>query len=257
MGNRRKFTLKQRLVRYLLKDVSLDELHIGAHSIVITGDVIKLNPLPSDPSGPAEGWIWHLAGTTHKPRYHDGTSARDIGEGATPGAHASTHQSGGADEINVAGLSGELADPQPPKAHAASHKSGGSDVIALDELGAPAGPVDMNSQRLANVGAPTAAGDTIPADANLRAPDSSALEGNDLAAVRDHDPKAHASSHLPGGSDQLFDQSLNTTDSPSFAQVTIGDLVMKNGWRLTEHKKYGVVFQSPEGKLYRMELMEC
>jgi hypothetical protein len=34
-----------------------------------------------------------------------------------PGAHASTHQNGGGDEINVAGLSGELADPQSPKAH--------------------------------------------------------------------------------------------------------------------------------------------
>lgn len=32
-------------------------------------------------------------------------------------AHATTHQNAGADEINVAGLSGELADNQPPKAH--------------------------------------------------------------------------------------------------------------------------------------------
>ncbi len=32
-------------------------------------------------------------------------------------AHASTHENGGGDEINVGGLSGELADPQPPKAH--------------------------------------------------------------------------------------------------------------------------------------------
>jgi len=31
-----------------------------------------------------------------------------------PAAHASTHQNGGADEINVAGLSGVLADPQVP-----------------------------------------------------------------------------------------------------------------------------------------------
>lgn len=31
--------------------------------------------------------------------------------------HAERHQQGGADEISVAGLSGELADPQPPKEH--------------------------------------------------------------------------------------------------------------------------------------------
>lgn len=35
----------------------------------------------------------------------------------TPTAHATSHQNGGADEISVAGLSGELADPQPPKNH--------------------------------------------------------------------------------------------------------------------------------------------
>jgi len=35
----------------------------------------------------------------------------------TPTAHATSHENGGADEISVAGLSGELADPQPPKNH--------------------------------------------------------------------------------------------------------------------------------------------
>ncbi len=34
-----------------------------------------------------------------------------------PGAHAATHQNGGGDEINVAGLSGLLADAQTPLAH--------------------------------------------------------------------------------------------------------------------------------------------
>lgn len=36
---------------------------------------------------------------------------------SAPSAHAATHQNGGGDEISVAGLSGELADPQPPKSH--------------------------------------------------------------------------------------------------------------------------------------------
>jgi hypothetical protein len=35
----------------------------------------------------------------------------------TPTAHKTSHENGGADEISVAGLSGELADPQPPKNH--------------------------------------------------------------------------------------------------------------------------------------------
>lgn len=36
---------------------------------------------------------------------------------ATPAAHKTSHENGGADEISVAGLSGELADAQTPKAH--------------------------------------------------------------------------------------------------------------------------------------------
>ena len=42
--------------------------------------------------------------------------------------HASEHESGGADEINVAGLSGELADNQPPKNHASNHTDGTDDI---------------------------------------------------------------------------------------------------------------------------------
>jgi hypothetical protein len=38
-------------------------------------------------------------------------------EGGAGGPHAASHENGGADEIDVAGLSGELADPQPPKVH--------------------------------------------------------------------------------------------------------------------------------------------
>ncbi len=48
--------------------------------------------------------------------------------------HAARHQSGGADEINVAGLSGELVDNQPPKTHAASHQNAGSDEISVAGL---------------------------------------------------------------------------------------------------------------------------
>ena len=49
-------------------------------------------------------------------------------------AHAAQHQNNGTDEINVAGLSGELADPQPPKAHKDSHKSGGGDAFTSSDL---------------------------------------------------------------------------------------------------------------------------
>ena len=56
--------------------------------------------------------------TLHK---HEPTSA--------PLAHASSHQGGGGDEINVAGLTGLLVTAQTPKTHATWHQSGGSDEI--------------------------------------------------------------------------------------------------------------------------------
>lgn len=46
----------------------------------------------------------------------------------TPTAHKTSHENGGADEISVAGLSGELADAQPPKTHAATHVNGTDDI---------------------------------------------------------------------------------------------------------------------------------
>jgi len=55
----------------------------------------------------------------------DGTFAAASGGGA----HATTHENGGADEISVLGLSGLLADGQTPLAHHVSHETGGTDAI--------------------------------------------------------------------------------------------------------------------------------
>lgn len=60
----------------------------------------------------------------------DQASGLWIATDAAAGPHASTHQDGGADEISVAGLSGELADPQPPKLHEMDHQDGGADAIS-------------------------------------------------------------------------------------------------------------------------------
>jgi hypothetical protein len=64
---------------------------------------------------------------------------KDVLEG-----HASRHESGGGDEVSVAGLSGLLADDQNPVNHAADHKSAGGDSIKLDELAAPDDNVLLN-----------------------------------------------------------------------------------------------------------------
>ena len=63
----------------------------------------------------------------------------DTNDTREPEAHSTTHESGGADEISVDGLSGDLADAQDPKGHTTTHQSGGSDEIPLNGLELPAG----------------------------------------------------------------------------------------------------------------------
>lgn len=76
----------------------------------------------------------------------DGLSG-ELADPQKPKSHASSHENGGSDEINVAGLSGELADPQTPKAHATTHKSGGSDELKLHEFGNPTAAVEFAGQQ--------------------------------------------------------------------------------------------------------------
>lgn len=54
----------------------------------------------------------------------------DFGRRAASADHASRHEDGGADEISVASLSGELADAQPPKAHDLGGAAHGIDTLA-------------------------------------------------------------------------------------------------------------------------------
>lgn len=65
-----------------------------------------------------------------------GTSAFVTSSAGSPGPsvplpHSSSHMLGGADQINVTGLSGVLATPQTPSSHFSTHLSGGTDAIPL------------------------------------------------------------------------------------------------------------------------------
>lgn len=53
--------------------------------------------------------------------------------GLVPGAHATEHENGGGDEISVAGLSGELADPQKGKTISISFTADGSAYFVANE----------------------------------------------------------------------------------------------------------------------------
>lgn len=63
--------------------------------------------------------------------------------------------------------------------------------VEVGDLKAPTKALAMNNQKITGLAAPAATNDAVRADANLRAPDSSKLEGSSKATVQDHTPKAH------------------------------------------------------------------
>ncbi|GAJ14101.1 unnamed protein product, partial [marine sediment metagenome] len=151
-------------------DFDLDaEVTAGAFTFIEVGDTLA-----------DQGWVL----TTDNPITVD-TTALVFGQfssaGGTP-AHAATHQNEGADEISVAGLSGELADDQPPKAHKVSHQAAGGDELDLTGMKA-----DSLAEKTADTG--------VTIDTCLikdgKVADSNKLEGDSKTTVQDHTPKAH------------------------------------------------------------------
>ncbi|MGH3428472.1 MAG: hypothetical protein ACRDQZ_13045 [Mycobacteriales bacterium] len=121
---------------------------------------------------------------------------------ATFNTHHTRHENAGADQVNVAGLSGVLADPQPPiigatgttavagndsrltnarapTAHATTHQPGGSDALAVDAAAA------TGSLRTLGTGAAQAAA------------------GTDSRLSDARTPTAHKTTHQSGGSDEI------------------------------------------------------
>jgi len=67
--------------------------------------------------------------------WNNGESEWQPSDVGTPGAHASTHENGGGDEISVADLSGELADEQKIKSAAPALTLGTSNVDGAAQTG--------------------------------------------------------------------------------------------------------------------------
>ena len=115
----------------------------------------------------------------------EGFGAGSTGAGGPPDPHAASHENGGSDEINVAGLSGVLADPQTPAAHATTHAETTGQTAddhhpqVHDLAGA-----DHNAATLAELNAKVS-------DAPL----------DDSSATRP--PSAHASDHENAGGDEI------------------------------------------------------
>lgn len=100
------------------------DIDLGTNAITNVGDVDGVNV------------------STHAAR-HENAGADEINvaglsgvlaDAQTAAAHAAAHQDGGGDEINVGDLSGLLADAQTPLAHASAHEDGGGDEISIAGL---------------------------------------------------------------------------------------------------------------------------
>lgn len=162
----------------------------------------------------------------------------------TPTAlHGTTHENGGTDEVNVAGLSGLLADAQTPTAHETTHRSGGSDALSVLNLGGFPGGTGTFLRGDASFAAPlggAGTGDVVgPASAvNNRVVafdgatgkliKDSGLLYTDLVVTTDarltdaRTPTAHAPSHKSGGSDAVkLDELAAPTDVTTLNASTI------------------------------------
>lgn len=129
--------------------------------------------------------------------------------GGAPGAHKTSHQDGGSDEISVAGLSGLLADAQTPLAHTQAFSTITSAPSTLAGYGITDGATDAE---LAAHEADTTGIHGIANTANL------ILEG-DARLADARTPTAHAASHKLLGSDPiLLNEFGNPTGSVEFNQ---------------------------------------
>lgn len=132
----------------------------------------------SFPTDPINGeWFWR---TDESKLYrYDGATWQAIV--ADVAVHAVTHESGGADEISVNGLSGVLADDQPAQVHAFGGAKHSADTLA-----------NLNAK---------------VSDATL----------DDAGSPRP--PTAHKATHEAGGADALDHQNLSGAGSNTHAQL--------------------------------------
>ena len=79
-----------------------------------------------------------------------------------------------------------------------------------------------------------------------------------------HNPTLTLTTDIVPPSDNAFDlgnnsyrwRSVHAINGYFSNIVQVGDLVFKNSWRISEHRKYGLVLISPDGKMYKIRLEE-
>lgn len=136
-------------------------------------------------------------------------------DGVDVSGHASRHENGGADEINVVGLSGELADPQPPKTHASSHGNGGSDELSVAGLSGELSDAQKTTIRKnngSNIGSRPRINFTEGSNVSLTISDDSGNNEIDItiaSSLAEHGNEAHDPDMLTVGGNRS-DANVNT-----------------------------------------------
>jgi len=142
--------------------------------------------------------------------------------------HAATHENGGADEISVAGLSGELADDQPPKAHKASHENGGADELSVAGL---SGLLADGQTPLAHKTSHQNGGSdelNLAGLSGLLADDQHVLDAEVLAVAA---ALVHAARHENAGADEISLAGLSGDPADTINKsllTTRGDILFRN-----------------------------
>lgn len=107
-------------------DPGIARASLSPVTIVVAGDP------PTPPSPVADHATQHEAGGGDEVNI---TGLRGVGaDPQTPAAHHTSHGAGQSDPVDVTGLTGKLADPQTPEDHASRHGVGGADEISVDGL---------------------------------------------------------------------------------------------------------------------------
>lgn len=176
----------------------------------------------------------------------------------TPSNHASTHEDGGGDEINVDGLSGLLADEQNPVDHADDHIDGGVD------------PIDGDKLEISWTGYTTYTPTTSPTEVDSTDDLTAHLAGIDAAIAAAG--ANHASTHLSGAADEINGDQLdidwnptNYTPATTPTEVTDVDHLTAHlygidqvlGTLSSPTRKYGATFnETPNGVLTTFTISE-
>ena len=115
--------------------------------------------------------------------------------GPVPTGHHTTHEAAGMDEIDLAGMSGLLADPQTPETHAGTHEDGQADEVNVEGLHGeladdqPALAHDIAGARHTSTATPA---QLLQADANGLPVDATNTDADVAAAVGASHARQHA-----------------------------------------------------------------